>query len=186
MSEPQTKKPRSRLFAVLKVLLVLLLVAVAAVLIVGFFVLDGRYEVSRETTIHAPPEAVHKQVGDLRQWPNWLPFTKQDPSVNVTIEKPTGVGAKQHWTGDSGVGELIFTSSSEQKGIEFTMLFDEKWASKGSITYAKSGPDTRVTWSMSGKNDDFLGKWLALGMGSMVGPAFEQGLTDLKAQVEAE
>src|SRR4030088_2762904 len=96
MSEPEKKG--CCLFTLLKIVLLLIVVVVAAVLVLGFFVLDGKYEVSREITIKAPPEAVHKQVGDLGEWPNWLPFTKQDATIKTTIEQPTGVGANQHWT----------------------------------------------------------------------------------------
>ena len=103
MSEPQ-KKPRSILFTLLKWTLLLVLVAVAVVLGVGLFVLDGKYDVERAITIKAPPQAIHKQVGDLREWPNWLPFTKHDASVKTTIDQPTGVGAHQHWTSNSGAG----------------------------------------------------------------------------------
>src|SRR5947208_1101816 len=129
---PQTqKKPRSTLFRILRVLVLTAALLVIAFVATGMFVLDGQYELSRETTINAPPEAVHKQVGDLREWPNWLPFTKGDPSVKVTVEKSTGVGANEHWTSDNGNGELTFTKSDEQKGIEFDMLFDKKYPAKG-------------------------------------------------------
>jgi hypothetical protein len=178
------KKPRSILFTLLKVMLLLVVVAVAAFLLVGFFVLDGKYDLSREITIKGSPEAVHKQVGDLNEWPNWLPFTKNDPSINTTIEQPTGVGANQHWTGKDGNGKLTFTASDPEKGVEWTMVFDEKYTSKGSMTYSKSGDETRVTWRMTGQNDDFMGKWMALAMPTMVGPMFEQGLADLKKKVE--
>src|SRR5439155_4740010 len=119
-------------------------------------------------------------------WPNWLPFTKHDTSVKVIIEKPTGVGANQHWTGKDGTGKLTFTASDEEKGIDYDMLFDEKWASKGSFTYTKAGDETRVAWRMTGLNDDFMGQWMALGMKYMVGPMFEEGLVDLKNKVEAK
>src|SRR5688572_19208957 len=53
MSEPETKpspepekKPGSKLFKVLKVLLLLVVAAVIAFVGVGLFVLDGKYEVS--------------------------------------------------------------------------------------------------------------------------------------------
>ena len=183
---PPAKKP-SGCFKVVKVLLFTIALLIIAFVAVGLFVLDGKYELARETTIKAPPEAVHKQVGDLREWPNWLPFQKQDPSVKTTIEKPTGVGASQHWTSNGGNGKLTFTASDEQKGIEFDMLFDEKHPAKGTITYAKVGDtETKVTWRMTGKNDDFLGKWMVLAMQPMMGPMFEQGLADLKAKVEAK
>jgi hypothetical protein len=185
MAEPQ-KKSGSIIGRIFRWMLILLLLLVATVVVIGQFVLDGKYELSREIAIKAPPAEVHKQVGDLQQWPNWLPFTKHDPSVNVTIEQPTGVGARQHWTGKSGNGELTFTASDEEKGVEFDMLFDKKYASKGSLSYAKAGDDTRVTWRMTGQNDDFVGRWMAVLMPYMVGPYFEEGLGDLKKKVEAK
>jgi uncharacterized protein YndB with AHSA1/START domain len=178
------KKSGSCLFTLVKIVLLLIVVVVAAVLVVGFFVLDGKFDVSREITINAPPEAIHKQVGDLREWPNWLPFTKEDKTIKVTVDTPTGVGAHEEWTGNSN-GELTFTTSDENKGIEFTMIMEKKYKSKGAITYAKSGDGTRVTWRMDGQNDDFTGKWLAAATPIIVGPMFDKGLADLKAKVEA-
>lgn len=180
------KRSGSVLGKLLKWTLVLILVAVVAILAIGFFVLDGKYDVSREVTIKASPQAVHKQAGDLREWPNWLPFTKHDPTIKVTIEKPTGVGASQHWTGDSGKGKLTFTASDEDKGVEFTMVFDDKYSSNGSLSYTKSGDETKVKWRMTGQNTDFVGKWMAAAMPTMVGPMFDEGLADLKAKVEAK
>jgi hypothetical protein len=39
---------------------------------------------------------------------------------------------------------------------------------------------------MTGQYDDFMGKWMAAAMPSMVGPMFEEGLLDLKNQVEGK
>jgi uncharacterized protein YndB with AHSA1/START domain len=184
MSEPQKKS--SFLFKVAKVVLVLFLVAVLAIGGVGVFVLDGKYELSRETVIKAPPAAVYAQVGDLNQWPNWLPFSKHDPSVQTTVDKATGVGAHQTWTSKNGNGELTFTKADEDSGVAWDMNFDKKYDSKGSMTFTREGDDTRVVWRMTGQNNNFVGKWLALAMPTMVGPMFEEGLTDLKNKVEAK
>lgn len=183
---PPATKPRSTLGKILRLLVLAVALLVTAFVLTGLFVLDGKYELSRETTINAPPEAVHKQVGDLREWPNWLPFTKQDPSVKTTIDKPTGVGAHQHWTSDNGSGELTFTASDQQKGIEFDMLFDKKYPAKGTFSYEKVGGGTKVGWHMAGKNEDFVGRWMALAMEPMMGPMFEQGLADMKSKVEVK
>lgn len=183
MAEPQKK--RSLFVRLLRGAALLLVLAVVAITGIGLFVLDGKYDVARTATIAASPEAVHAQVGDLREWPNWLPFTKHDKTVKTTIEQPTGVGASQHWTSDNGNGELKFTASDEQKGIEYDMLFDKKYPSKCSLSYAKDGDATKVTWRMHGQNSDFLGKWMAAAMNLMVGPMFDEGLADLKAKVES-
>src|SRR5262245_58684844 len=86
----EAKPSGSKLWKVVKVLLLLAVVAVVAFVAVGMFVLDGKYELERGIVIKATPEVVHRQVGDLREWPNWLPFTKHDKSVKTTIAQPTG------------------------------------------------------------------------------------------------
>lgn len=182
MSEP--KKKGSVLVKLLKLFVLVVLLCVAAFVGVGLFVLDGKYDVERSVVINADSDDVHKQVGDLRQWPNWLPFTKHEPTIRTTIVKPEGVGASQHWEGKDGKGELTFTASDEDKGVEFDMVFDGKWKSKGRLIYEKSGDGTKVTWRMTGQNDDFVGKYFAALMPNMVGPMFEEGLADLKKKVE--
>ncbi len=182
MAEP--KKKGSMLVKLLKLFVLVVLLCVAAFVGVGLFVLDGKYEVERSVVINADSDDVHKQVGDLRQWPNWLPFTKHEPTIVVKVDKPTGAGAHQTWTGQDGKGELTFTASDEDKGIEYDMVFDDKWKSKGKLLYEKSGDGTKVTWHMTGQNDDFVGKYFAALMPNMVGPMFEEGLADLKKKVE--
>lgn len=188
-SAPSAPPPRSTSLVgkIFRVVLLLVLLLVAVFLGVGLYVLDGKYEVTRSITIKASPAQVHAYVGDLTQWPHWLPFTKphHDASVKVTIVQPTGVGAKQQWIGQSGNGELTFTASDEKQGIAFDMLFDKKYASRGAISYTPSGDATQVVWRMSGQNDDLLGKWFAAAMPYMVGPMFDEGLGDLKKLAEA-
>lgn len=183
---PPTQPRGSALGRVLKVLLLLVLLLVIAFLGLGLFVLDGKYEISREITIQARPAEIHKFVGDLREWPKWLPFSKpeHDPSVKTTVVQPTGVGANQSWTSNNGNGELTFTVCDEAKGVEYQMVFDKKWKSQGTLSYAPSGEGTKLTWRMSGQNDDFAGKWMAALMPYMVGPMFEDGLADLKHLAE--
>lgn len=180
---PPQKKP-SLFFKFVKVVLLLIVLAILAIVGLGLFVLDGKYDVSREVVIHAPPAAVHKKVGNLEEWPKWLPFVKEDKSVKTTIKSPTGAGASQTWTSDHGNGELTFTESDEEKGTKWNMVFDKKYESEGSMTYTRDGENTKVVWRMTGHNKDFVGKWFAFLMPYMVGGAFERGLNDLKTEVE--
>lgn len=167
--------------------LVIVVLGLAAVFFgLGVFVLDGKYDLSRQVTIKGKPADVHKQVGDLTQWPNWLPFSKHDKSVKTTIAKPTGVGAKQEWTSDNGNGELTFITCDENKGVEFDMLFDKKYAAKGHISYTPKGEETIVVWRMHGQSNDLIGKWMAVAMPYMMGSMFDEGLGDLKKKVESK
>ncbi len=185
MAEP--KKKSSLLVTLLKVMVLGVLLLVAGVLAVTFFALDGRYEVSRSITVKADKDDIHELCAELKNWPKWQPWTKDDPSIKTTIEKDTGVGARQHWTGKDGTGDITFTACDEDKGVEYDMVFDSRYKSRGSIRYEDAGKgEVKVTWAMNGQNDDFVGKWFAAMMPTMVGPMFEDGLKELKSKAEAK
>lgn len=183
MAEP--KKSGSLLGKLFKAFVLLVLLAVAGVMGVTFFVLDGKYEVSRSVTVKADMDDVHAMCGELKNWPKWQPWTREDPTISTTIVKDTGVGAHQHWTGKDGNGKVTFTSCDPEKGVEYDMAFDDKYFSKGAITYSDAGGGmVQVTWAMHGRNEDFIGKWFAVAMPGMIGPYFERGLNDLKTALE--
>jgi len=161
--------------------LLLILVAAAAV---GFF-LPGDYSLERSIVINAKPADVHKVVGDLARWEDWMPWKESDPSIHVTLgDKTTGVGASQKWTSKDGAGSLVFTASDKDKGVEYDMTFGE-WTSKGAVRYEEVGKSTKVTWSMKGAIDTpVIGGYMALLMPQMISGQFDKGLQNLKRAVE--
>ena len=162
---------------------------VLAVLAVGVgFLLPSSYTVERSVVIDAEPARVHALVDDLRRWPEWEPWRESDPSIVVTLGTATqGVGAHQSWTGSMGGGELTFTASSPERGVEYDMSFDEgKWRSVAAVRYEPEGGGTRVVWTMSGDMGmNPLDRYFALLMDAMTGPMFERGLEKLKAAAES-
>ena len=168
-----------------KKILIVLVVIVAAVAVVGFF-LPTEYDVGRSVVIDAPPAKVHDYVGNLKKWEEWGPWQAHDSSIKITYgEKTQGVGAHYSWTSQDGPGELTITKSDPQTGVEYDMLFDNQFKAKGAVTYAKEGDGTRVTWSMSGNQDvPVVGGYFAALMDTMVGSYFEEGLANLKKKVE--
>jgi hypothetical protein len=166
-----------------KFLLVLLLIVVV-VAAVGFLI-PRDYRVEETIVIAAKPSAIHEFVGDLRRWPDWMPWKEMDPTVEITYGKETkGIGASETWTGKDGVGFIQVTASDEDKGIEYDMTMDEM-PSKGAIRYERVGDSTKVTWSMSGEIDKpVIGGYFALLMPRMIGGSFEKGLAKLKTQAE--
>ena len=164
---------------------ILLAVLLAAFVAVGF-VLPSGYSVERSILIDAPPETVHRLVGDLRQWPEWSPWVEADPTIKTTFgPTTTGVGAHQTWTGKDGTGELTFTKSDPRGGIEYDMVFDDRFHASGALHYEATPDGTQVVWSMDGEMDNFIGRYMGLLMNSLVGPNFESGLAKLKATSEA-
>lgn len=150
-------------------------------------VLDNHFVVSRETTINATPEEVHRYVNDLTLWPQWSPWQQMDPSVETTLGNITsGVGANQSWSDQSGGGKLVFTQSSVAKGIQYDLTFtgDESVFVSG-VTYQQEGAVTRVIWHMEGNMQPLIiGNYFAQMMDLLVGDSFELGLKNLKSVVE--
>lgn len=164
------------------------------VLIVVGLILPTEYSVSSETTIDAPPAAVHTYVGHLDKWPEWMPWEKEDPSIITSrSDKTTGVGAAQSWTSaKAGDGEIEFTECDERTGIAYDMFFlmkERRAPSKASIRYAPSGDSTQVTWKMEGDMVAMMPRviagWFKIMMERMIGKQFGRGLVSLKEMVEA-
>ena len=162
--------------------------ATLVVVAVGFM-LPSTFTVSRAVTINAEPARIHTLVGDLKEWPNWAPWAKADPSMVVTYgAATTGVGAHQSWVGDSGNGQLTFTRSEPDWGVAYDMTFDgEKHASRSTMTYLRAGSATEVVWVMTGDigNNPF-NRYFGLMMDPMIGPMFEDGLNRLKLESEKQ
>ncbi len=159
-------------------------IVLGLIIIVGLF-LPGNYQVTRTVEIAAGPEQIHKYVGDLKRWPEWSPWKKADPTIEITLGTITeGVGASQSWTDKTGGGSLTITQSDSQAGIAYDLFFDE-YPCQAQMSYEADGPKTRVVWEMSGEAGmPVVGGYFALMMDGMVGPMFEEGLSMLKQAVE--
>ena len=168
--------------------------ALVAALVIAGLAIPSRYSIVRKDTIKASPAAVHAFVGHLENWPEWMPWEQDDPSIiTARGEKTTGVGASQSWTSaKAGDGEVEFTACDENTGIAYDMTFITKGKrapAKASILYAPTGEGTEVTWSMSGDLASMLppvfrGLMKPM-LCAMIGRNFTRGLSSLKEKVEA-
>ena len=155
--------------------------------VIGLF-LPATYRIERDTVINASPAQVHEFVDDLNRWPEWGPWQDEDPTIVTTVgEISSGAGAHQTWVGDSGTGELTFTSSDPRSGVEYDLSFDEgQFRCVAAISYTPLAQGTRVSWIMEGDmGNNIIGRYFALRMDDMVGPMFETGMNNLKTSVEA-
>lgn len=173
-----------------KLLIVLLLIIVAFVAVVAMQPSDFR--VSRSATIAAPPAVVFGHVNNLKQWNDWSPWAKRDPNMKTTYEGPeSGEGAVYAWAGNQEVGEgrMTITASRPAEAVEMKLEFLKPMEATNEVEFkfAPEGDQTRVTWSMLGRNN-FVGKafCLFMDMDKMVGGDFEKGLADLKTISEKE
>ena len=157
------------------------------ILIAVGILLPKNYSISRSVTINSTSGIIHNYVGDLNQWDKWGPWQRENPKFKI-YKGPvlSNVGAHESWiSGDSG-GELTFTKSDPDYGIEYELKFNNgKYKSLSSIRYDKSDNTTKVTWNMTGITDmPVLGGYFALLLDPIVGDMFQEGLNNLKQLVE--
>lgn len=150
-------------------------------LLVGLF-LPKEFSLQRSTVIDAPAAVVFEQVNNLEKNQAWMPWNKLDPTMKVTFGDVTvGEGASYSWTSDkSGDGTLTIKESVPNERIVNDLDFGEGGPSEGRWTFEETGGGTKVTWAMVGAADGIIDRYFGLMVEKMAGPAFEQGLADLK------
>jgi hypothetical protein len=172
----------------LKVVLIALAVAVAAVLGLAATKPDS-FSVQRSASMKAPPEKIAAVLSDFRAWEAWSPWEKVDPKMKRSFSgEPRGKGAKYAWAGNSEVGEGSMTITEAQAtrvalDLDFVKPFEGH--NKVVFTLAPKGEATEVTWNMTGPSP-YITKVIQVfcDMDGMIGQQFESGLASLKAITE--
>ena len=174
---------------VINILIGLVVVIAVFLIIVALRPVDFRVE--RSATISAPAALLFEQVNDHHKFAVWNPFLKLDPNVKNTYSGPdSGIGAVCSWEGNSKIGAGSATIIESKPGELVRQRMDWKRPMEGTstveFTFKNVGDKTVVTWAMYGKNN-FMGKIVSLFINceKMVGPQFEQGLTNLGKVVAA-
>lgn len=162
--------------------------AIALAIVLGGVLLPSTFDVHRSAQIDAPAERVYDYVVEPRQWKKWSVWTRRDPQMRITYSGPPfGMGARWSWESrKEGSGSMEFTRVEPNRRVEYALFFPEfNMRSKGALTLEPVNGGTRVTWTIAGDmGGNPLKRYLAAAMDHMVGPDFEQGLTNLKALAE--
>ncbi len=172
---------------ILKVTVAVLALVVVAFLVVAAF-LPKDYEVTRSTSIDAPPVIVFAQVNDLKVWNDWSPWAAMDPSMKTMYGATSvGEGASYSWTGDKvGEGELTIVHSEMPRSIRTQVVFDGSDEGNGEWVFEPESGGTRATWTMRGTLSWPTARYFGPMMDKMLGPQFEDGLQRLKTSAEAD
>jgi hypothetical protein len=171
-----------------KILLVL------AVLVVGICVLaafqPSTFRIERSISVAATPATLFPKLNDLHQTHEWSPWKEMDPKATYEFSGPAaGVGAAQSWSGNSDIGAgkqtIVESRPNELVRVKLEFLKPFEAVCESVYTLQASGPQTVVTWTMTGENN-FIGKVFCLFMNQdkMVGTEFEKGLATLKRTSE--
>lgn len=155
------------------------------------YVQPDELNIARSATIAAPPPAVFDQVNDLRKWDNWSPWAKLDPAAKVSFEgSQAGAGAVFKWSGNDKIGEgqMTVTDSRPADFVKLKVEFIKPYegSNVSEFSFKPDGNRTAVTWSMSGRNDNFFVKAICFVMNTqkMLGGEMEKGLAQMKSVVE--
>jgi len=166
-----------------KILGALTLIIVALALFVA--TRPDTFSVTREKEIAAPADKVFEQVNDLRNWEKWSPWLGLDPEAKLVYTDSTaGKGASFSWDGNDkiGAGSNTITESVPNERIKIDLKFLKPFESTSDVefTFKPQGNNTRVTWTMSGKQN-FIGKAMSCVMDcdKLIGGDFEKGLNSL-------
>ena len=108
--------------------------------------------------------------------------------MTVTVGDITsGVGASQQWSDESGGGRLEFIESIPSARLSYNIWFgDAKHPAISSMIFEQvTANKIRVHWTIEGDIQmHIVGPLFAILMDTLVGPAFEQGLENLKIESE--
>ncbi|HMZ50662.1 MAG TPA: SRPBCC family protein [Candidatus Sumerlaeota bacterium] len=165
---------------------------VCMALMVAISMQPADFRITRGTTIVAPATVVFGQVNDFHKWGAWSPWEKLDPGMTRTHSgAESGEGAVYFWSGNDKVGEgrMTILESKPDELVRIKLEFIKPFAATNTADFKleSAGSDTKVTWSMYGKNN-FVAKAMCMfmDMDKMVGPDFEKGLAAMKDVSEAE
>lgn len=146
------------------------------------------FEMTRSTTIVAPPERIHPLLDDFRAWQQWSPWEGLDPDLQRTFTGPErGVGAHYAWKGNkkAGSGTMEIIESSPQAvavDLRFLKPFEATNITRFDLTPTGAGTD--VVWTMMGERGAVMGLMGKLYFDKAIAKDFDKGLAQLKMVAE--
>lgn len=177
---------------ILKRILLAIVVLIAFVLIAAI-ILPKDYAVQREVTINKPVGEVFSYVVLLKNQDNFSVWAQMDPKMKKSFTGTDGnVGFVSAWEStnqDVGKGEQEIVGIIDNKRIEYKLRFFEPFETEDDAFMQLSEravSETLVTWGFSGKMPIPMNLMLLfIDMENQLGPDLQNGLNNLKAELES-
>lgn len=169
-----------------KVLIIILFMAGVFMLIAAL--LPSQYRVERTVMIQAPDSVVYQQVADFENWITWSAWALRDKeALNSFSGTPSSIGHQWSWKGEiMGEGSMTHTELFPNKKVVSELAFVQPQPMKATnimeLTPTPSG--TRVSMAIEGSLGYPIERIFGLAMDDLIGPDFEEGLNNLKQQIE--
>ena len=174
----------------LKKILIGLAVLIVLILLIGFL-LPGKMEVSRSTTINASVENVFDEFNDLKKWQEWQYWNTLEKPGEMTLaysDNAVGTGAWYTWDGKkTGKGKVTILESVPNKSVASEIEFTDSGKAQGLYTVEADGEGTKATMNFTFDNGmNPIGRWISVFMKGEIEKAFEYGLSKVKERAEAK
>lgn len=140
-----------------------------------------KYVVSREKTIDASLQNIHKNVANLSNWNLWSPWACLDPEAKLDSREDY-LSWESKFTGS---GNMIRVGQSDNI-VNITLQFIKPFKSTANVTFkltAIANNKTNISWQMESKLPLFLIFFKKM-FEVMIGRDFERGLNRLKYLAE--
>lgn len=174
------------------------------VLVIGLLFLGALFfaptsaHFEREISINAPARVVFAEVSNMKTFNEWSPWYKMDPDAEYQWEGPSlGVGAKQIWYSNDqyvGNGYMMVSEAIPNEFVALEMGFDNNgnrdFTDEGeekpqaAFVMSENGDNTLVKWTFDITGVSGTDKFMNWALPMFLGPAYEQGLADLKTRIE--
>lgn len=171
---------------ILKTILIIIVVLIALPFVIALFV-SKDYSISRDIVINKPRAEVFDYVKHIKNQDDYNVWNMADPSMKKTHSGTDGtVGFVYGWNSDKvGEGEQEITSITEGERVDMDLRFKRPFEGNGHAFMATKDTigGTKVTWNMNG-HSNYPMNFMNLFTGSSIGGAFEEGLTNMKNNLE--
>lgn len=165
-------------------------IGLAVALVVVGFLLRREVTIECSVGIDRPAEAVFPWIADLKTWPEWTVWNKnEDPSLAYTYSGvAVGKGSMMSWTAKKmGNGSLSITDAAANHYIRYLLRMQNRtMVVHGNIEIESAGGGaTLVQWfdSVDLGMNPFL-RWMGMALKPMLRRAFHRNLAGLKSAVE--
>ncbi|MDX5417909.1 MAG: SRPBCC family protein [Hymenobacteraceae bacterium] len=163
------------------------LVAILAIISIS---LPRHIYIQRDIIINAPAEAAYEQISNLSNWPNWLPGHHQEPSsTSARVNQPNGIGDRYRWVSQrSGIkpGVVTIVAAEPHRRLVTNLKFENEEKAHSTFTLQETAEGTVLSWHLEKyTGDNPLSKFSGLLLDSTLGEEFEDGLENIKREVES-
>ncbi|MCP2045182.1 SRPBCC family protein [Pontibacter sp. HSC-36F09] len=167
----------------------LLLGAATLIAILGIISisLPRQIHLQRDIIIDAPAEVAFEQLSDLRNWPKWLPGHHLDPAEELNAGP--AIGARYNWKSQRrSIGQSVVTIVEVEppSRLVTNLEFEENDKANSTFVLEETEEGTKLTWHFEQYiGDNPVRKFSSLLIDSTVGEEFEDGLNNIKKEVES-